>query len=235
MRVSLQPLAAGADGRIPVHGTDVALWAGRVAWACRDAPLRAMVIAADPVDLPPAEPTEPIPSALARLVASLRGQRALLLLANPAAALGAERIGLAEGVRLLAIADERDLLCWDRALTLGMPIYGVRGTLVCDLLRPTADNVLSALGFGAFRCEEGLAPVELAEDPYGVRWRLAEAGEATVIVRGGFEAHRQRGVAGEWRDGGGEGYVRMEFSTASGRCWTQPRFIAPQRSPTHGG
>jgi len=235
MRVTLRPLAAAVDGRIELHGTDSALWSSSIAWNCSDATLTVRVIAVEPVALPTPEPSEPVPSALARLVTALRGQRALLLLANPAMALGAERIALAEGVRLFAIADERDLLCWDRALTIGMPVYGVRGTLVCDLLRPTPDNVLSALGFGAFSCEEGLAPVELVEDQKGVRWRLAETGEAAVIVRGGFEAQRLRGVSGEWSDGGGEGYVRIEFSTTHGRCWTQPRFIAPRRGGVHGG
>jgi hypothetical protein len=235
MRVSLQPLARVVDGRLAAEGADVSLWCGEVAWRCRDALLAARVLAAEPIALPAAEPSEPVPSALARLVAALRGQRALLLLLQPSIALGVERIGLAEGVRLFAIADERDVPCWDRALTLGLPVYGVRGAVVCDLLRPTPENLLSALGYGAFHCAEGLIPIELAEDPMGVRWRLSESGEAAVIVRGGFEAQRQRGVAGEWRDGGGEGYVRIEITTPKGRCWTQPRFIAPRRGGDHGG
>ena len=231
MRVTLQPLAAG---RCELHGTDAALWSQQLIWDCRDARLAMQVLAATPIELPSAEPSEPVPSALARLVAALRGQRALLVLLNPATALGAERIALAEGVRLFAISDERDLLCWDRALTIGLPVYGVRGTVACDLLKPTPENVLAALGFGAFSCEDGLTPIELVEDPYGVRWRLAESGEAAIIVRGGFEAQRLRGFAGEWRDAGGEGYVRIELTTAHGRCWTQPRFIAPRRSGGHG-
>ena len=231
MRVTLQPLAAG---RCELHGNDAALWSQQLIWDCRDARLAMQVLAAAPIELPSAEPSEPVPSALARLVAALRGQRALLVLLNPATALGAERIALAEGVRLFAISDESDLLCWDRALTIGLPVYGVRGTLACDLLKPTPENVLAALGFGAFSCEDGLTPIELVEDPYGVRWRLAESGEAAIIVRGGFEAQRLRGFAGEWRDSGGEGYVRIELTTAHGRCWTQPRFIAPRRSGGHG-
>ena len=234
MRVTLQPLVVADEAHIALPGCERTLWSRRLAWTCRDAAVEVQILAAEPIDLPAPEPSEPAPSALARLVAAVRGQRALLMLLNPATALGAERIALAEGVRLFAISDERDLLCWDRALTLGLPVYGVRGTVVCDLLKPTPENLLAALGFGAFSCEDGLVPVELVEGPHGVRWRLSESGEAAVIVRGGFEAQRLRGVAGEWRDGGGEGYVRMEFSTPHGRCWTQPRFIAPRRSG-HGG
>jgi len=234
MRVTLDPFAAPAEGRIPLHGGDGGLWSARLDWTCRDARLDARILAVDPIPLPEPEPSEAVPNALARIVAAVRGQRALVLLANPAAALGAERIALAEGVRLFSIASEADLACWDRALTLGVPAYGVRGTLGCDLFNPTPANVLSALGFGAFTCEEGLTPDEFVEDPHGVRWRLPEAGSAAVVVRGGFEAQRFVGAAGEWRDTGSEAYVRVEFATARGRCWTQPRFIAPRRSG-HGG
>jgi hypothetical protein len=234
MRVTLRPLDAAGD-EVPLEGCAGSLWSGRIDWDCRDARLRAAILATEPCAMPEREPSEPVPGALARLLAAVRGRRALVLLIDPVEALGPERIGLAEGVRLLGVAGEGGLACWDRALTLGLPMYGVRGTVACDLVRPTPANVLGSLGFGAFTCEEGLVPAELSEDPHGVAWRLPTPGEASVVVRGGFEAARIVGAAGSWRDAGSEGYVRIEFAAGGGRCWTQPRFVAPRRDHGHGG
>jgi hypothetical protein len=215
---------------VPVEGLTGSVWQARLEWRCSDGPLDLRVLAAEPVELPDAEPSEPVAGAIARVVAATRGSHALLLLANPAAALGAERIALADGVRLFAIASEADLACWDAALALGVPVYGVRGTVVTDLVGARPANLLSALAYGGALCCEGLEPVALLEDRAGVRWTLPEDGEGAVIVRQGFEVARIAGREGAWVDRGSEAYVRVELSTPAGRCWTQPRFIAPRRA-----
>lgn len=205
------------DGRLVVR---------RMLWTCRGTRLDARVIAAGEVPaLPAPEPSEPVPGALARLALALRGTRALLWLANPAEALG-PAIPLAEGARLVGIGSDADLACWDAAIALGMPLYGVRGTLAMDLVRPTVEGALAALAYGGFRCEEGCSPLAIDEDRRGVAWRLVAPGEVAVIVRGGFEAERHVGDAGRRDDLGGEGSVRLEIRCGAGRCWTQPRFVA---------
>ncbi len=223
MRVTFIPLAVGSD-RIPLS-CGGALWTRRIDWICAGVGLRLQVIGTEPVALPEPEPSEPVPGAIARVAQALRGTGALLTLLEPAAALGTERVLFAEGVRLFAITRSDDEVCWDIALSAGQPIYGVRGTVACDLARPSPAAALAALAYGGFTCEEGLSLVRLDEEPTGVRWTLPTVGEAAVIVRGGYEAARIAGEAGEWRDRGGEGYVRVALTAASGRCWTQPRFV----------
>ena len=72
-----------------------------------------------------------------------------------------------------------------------------------------------------------------------MEWECArDEAEATVIIRGGHEAAHLRGAAGEWRDRGNEGYVRIALRAGADACWTQPRLIAPRaasasRAPSH--
>ncbi len=227
MRVTftLSPPASAAVDAIALSSGG-ALWTRRLDWLCDGVPLRLRVIGLERVDLPDPEPSEPVPGAIARVVAGLRGSGALLALLDPARALGAGRVLFAEGVRLFAVADAADEACWDEALSAGQPIYGVRGSIACELARPSPAAALAALAYGAFTCEEGLSPTLLDEDRTGVRWRFAAPVDATVIVRGGYEAARIPGASGEWRDRGGEGYVRVVFTGEGGRCWSQPRFVA---------
>jgi hypothetical protein len=230
MRVTCSPLSPDGES-IPLAADKPLepLWTRRLQWMCRDKPLDLQVIFAEPLELPEAEPSEPPEGAIARLERAISGTGALLLLRNPAEAFGAERIGYAVGTRLFAIAGEADEACWDAMLSLGQPIYGVRGTVVCEALRPQAASVLSSLAYGQFVCEEGLALRRLDEDRERVAWDAGRAdAEAAVVIRGGYEAARLRGATGEWRDRGNEGYVRVTIRSGTDACWTQPRLIMPK-------
>lgn len=234
MRVQLRPLEATGDA-CPVDGgpAGLALWHARLAWTCAGVPLDLRVLAAEPFPLPAPEPSEPVPGALARCVRAAAGQGALLLLANPARALGAERIALAEGVRLFGIASEEDEACWDALLALGQPCYGVRGTLELDVLRPRPANIVSALSFGVFLCQEGLAPL-LDESPRHVAWTCSETVQAEVIGRGGFSLATATGMSGRYDDRGNEGVVRVVLRAGARACWSQPRFVAPRKDACGG-
>jgi len=229
MRVRCRLLDHLGDS-VPIDGAEGALWQARLDWRCSDARLDLRVLAAEPMAMPNYEASEPVAGAIARVVAATKGSHALLLLANPAEALGATRIALADGVRLFAITRDADVACWDAALALGVPVYGVRGCLVADLVRARPANLLSALAYGGALSCDGLEPEALLEDRQGVRWTLSAAGEGVVIVRQGFEMARIAGREGQWIDRGNEGYVRVELHTADGACWTQPRFIAQRRT-----
>lgn len=230
MRLRLRPLDADGDA-VPVLGSPrpLALWQRRLAWTCAGIPLDLRVIAAEPLPLPEAEASEPVPGAIARVVQAVAGQGALVLLANPAAALGAARMAYAAGVRLLGIASEADEACWDALLATGQPCYGVRGEVVVEVINPRPAGVLSALSFGVFYCHEGLEPEALDEDPRGIAWRLAGSAEASVIGRGGFELARSRGATGSYVDRGNEGCVRLVLRDGASACWSQPRFVAPRK------
>ena len=203
------------------------LWTHRLRWQCKDAELEIQVIAPEFIELPAAEVSEPAPGAIARLSKALAGSGGLLLLRNPAQAFGEQRIGFALGVRLFAIADAADEACWDAMLSLGQPVYGVRGTIACACRTAHPGAVISALAYGTFTSEDGLAVALLDESREGVKWTLPIAAETSVIVRDGFEAGRINGISGAWRDRGTEGYVRLIMRSVSGSAWTQPRFIAP--------
>jgi hypothetical protein len=209
------------------------LWTQAGTWACRDAPLEFRVYAPEAIALPEAEPTEPVVGALARLLQALRGTGAVLMLGNPATALGPQRILYAEGVRLFAISDPADEAAWDALLAHGQPVYGVRGLATLEVMRPTAQAVLSALSYGLFTADEGLTLSGLHEDRAGVVYVADRPTTATVIIRGGFEAGTLTGTAGEpvrYVDSGKEASVRLVIRDAAGnRCSTQPRFVVPQR------
>lgn len=227
------------EQRIPFcddHGRELgALWAMPLVWACREQTLELTVIGAEPLALPAPEPSEPAVGAIARLLKALAGTGALVLLRNPAAAFGVERIAFSDGVRLFAISTEADEACWDAALSLGQPVYGVRGLIACEVWRPHPATVLSALAYGQFTCEEGLRLSGLAEDHVGVRYVAAVDAVGTVIIRHGFEAARLVGSRGDYRDRGNEAYVRVVVRAAGGACWTQPRFISPHGGSQHAG
>lgn len=233
VRLRLRPLAAEGDA-CPIAGgpPGLALRHARLAWRCADADLDLRVLSAAPLPLPAPEPSEPVPGALARCLRAAAGSGAVLLLANPAAALGRERIALAEGMRLLGIATAADEACWDALLALGQPCYGVRGELVLDAARPTADAVLAALAFGSFQACEGLEPLAVGEGPRHVAWTCGEAIDAEILGRGGFPLATLRGASGRYDDRGTEGVVRAVLRGATGACWLQPRFTAPRG--THG-
>jgi hypothetical protein len=233
MRATLRPLEATGDA-IPLTADHpiAPLWTRRLDWRCRERRLDLQVIAVEPLAVPEPEPTEPPEGAIARVERALVGTGALLLLRNPAEAFGEERIAYAEGARLIGIASEADEACWDAMLTAARPVYGVRGTLACEVMTPRATSVLSALAYGLFVAEEGLSLGRLEEDRAHVAWDCGRAeAAATVLIREGFEAGRIAGAAGEWRDRGSEGYVRVVVRAGGDACWTQPRFIAPGRRP----
>ena len=221
-------LAIGQDVCLP-------LWCGRLSWHCADGLLNLRVIACEAMALPDVEPSEPVSGAIARLAQHLAGQGALMLLEHPANSFGPERIAFAEGVRLLDIRQDADVACWDAGLTLGLPLYGVRGELVVDVLNPHPASVLSSLAYGLFFCREVPQPsqgqldaISLDERRDGLRLELDRSADITVVVRGGFEAEQHAGNVFERADQGGEGYVRLHARSDSGQLWTQPRFIAPR-------
>jgi len=232
MRLRLRPLEAEGDA-LPVQGAPrpLALWHRRLLWNCAGIRLDLRVLAAEALPLPEPEPSEPVPGAIARVLRALAGQGALALLANPAEALGPERIALAEGVRLVGIGSAADLACWDALLAV-QPCYGMRDEVVVEVINPRPAGVLSALSFGVFYCHDGLEPLGLDETPQGVAWRLEREAEAVVVAKGGFEVARSRGAAGSYADRGTEGTVRVVLSADGRSCWTQPRFIAAKG--THG-
>jgi hypothetical protein len=226
-----EALAVQADGGIRFD-----LWTRRMEWHCRDRRLLMQVIASEAITVPEPEVSEPVIGALARVQAALRGSGAVLVLLNPSEAVGRERIGDAEGVRAFAIANAADEACWDAALSLGYPVYGLRGLAVCEARAAAARGALAAFGYGLFTCVDGEIDVTLDEHRAGVRYSVAGGDEetsATVIVRGGFEAQTIPGAAGSYADRGNEGYVRLVVRTSSGTCWTQPRFIAPSVAHVH--
>lgn len=232
VRLTCEPLAAPAgSGDLPVHDDQgrvvCALWTHVAAWLCKDAELAIQVIAPEPIALPEPETSEPVPGAIGRLVRAIMGSGGLLLLRNPAAAVGAEKIAFAEGVRLFAIATPADEAAWDAMLSLGQPVYGVRGAVACACRTAHPGAVISALAYGTFICEEGLPVAVLDESRQGVKWSLPQDADTAVIIRNGFEAGHIRGTAGEWHDRGSEGYVRLVMRSPGGTAWTQPRFIAP--------
>lgn len=230
MRLTCQPLllAPGAT-ELPVlaeGGGRTALWASRQDRQCSDHLLRLLILAPEPIALPEPEPSEPAVGAVARLDRAVRPHGGIIALLNPAASFGVERIAFAEGIRLFAIADPADEACWDAMLSLAKPVYGLRGTIACDCLSLHPGALISALAYGNFVCEEGLRLDAFNEHRAGVDWSAAVDTEATVIVRGGFEAARVAGRTVVWRDRGSEGYVRLVIRGGGGAVWTQPRFVA---------
>jgi hypothetical protein len=235
MRLRFRPLASETD-RIPVDGgpAGLALWQARLNWSCRGVPLALRMIGVEPIAVPDAEPSEPVPGAIARVVRAVAGNGALVLLENPDVALGVGQIAFAEGVRLFSIAAPADEACWDALLTLGQPCYGVRDEVVVEVVNPRPASIISALAFGVFYCHDGLEPLSLDEDREGVRWRTAVPTNGSVIGRGGFELASSTGSEGAWADRGNEGSVRVVLRSPVGSCWTQPRFIAPRAGACHG-
>jgi hypothetical protein len=203
------------------------LWTHVAHWSSRDAELLVQILAPEPIALPAMEPSEPAPGAIARLTHALMGSGGLLLLRNPATAFGPTRIAFAQNVRMFAITTPEDEQTWDAMLSLGQPVYGVRGIVACACRTAHPGAVISALAYGTFTCEEGLAVSKLDESRHGVSWELPVTAETTVVVRDGYEADRIVGTQGSWQDRGSEGYVRLVMRSANGTAWTQPRFIAP--------
>ena len=230
MRLSLRPFDATSD-ELPIQGSPqpFCLWHHRLLWHCRNTPLDLHVIGVEPIQLPKAEPSEPVPSAIARVVQAIAGQGAIVLLANPAQALGAGHMAFAEGVRLIGITNDDDLACWDALLALGQPCYGVRGDVIVDVSSPRASSVISALAYGLFTCHEGIALTAFEESQSGVSWQASESVEASIIGRGGFEIAQAHGTAGSYTDTGMEGTVRVVLRSGTRSCWTQPRFVAPRK------
>ena len=139
----------------------------------------------------------------------------------------------AMGCGLIAITSGDRELCWDAALAKGLPIYGLRDDLILTMTRLRAASVMSALAFGVFHCVKGkaFATMQLEDERQGVTWSGGPEDLSTaVILREGYEAQRLSGPAGEWRDRGNEGVVRLRMTAPShqgGGLWSQPRFIMP--------
>lgn len=231
MRLRCHPLDAAGDV-LPIHGAPrpLALWHRRLDWRCQGTSLDLRILAAEAIPLPEPEASEPVPGAIARVVAAVAGRGALIILANPASALGPARMAFAEGLRLIGISSEADLACWEALLARGQPCYGLRAEVVAEVLNPRPAGFLSALAFGAFYCHDGLEPVALEETPHRVAWTMPQPVTAMVIGRGGFGLTTASGMAGSYTDNGHEGTVRVVLTSAAGTCWTQPRFIAPRQA-----
>ena len=185
------------------------------------------ILAPEAVQVPASEASEPPAGAIGRISQALVGSGGLLLLRNPASIFGPERILFAAGVRLFSIASTQDEACWDAILSHGQPVYGMRGTIACATRTAHPGAIISALAYGTFTCEEGLAVSILDESRTGVKWELPCDAETSIIVRDGFEAGRIIGSNGAWSDRGSESYVRLVMRAEQGTAWTQPRFIAP--------
>jgi hypothetical protein len=232
VRLTCEPLSAPeGTSDLPVFDDQArvacTLWTHVAHWTCKDAELALQIIAPEPIVLPVPEVSEPVPGAIARLTQALMGSGGLLLLRNPAAAFGVAKIAFAQNVRLFAIATADDEATWDAMLSLGQPVYGVRGTVACACRTAHPGALISALAYGTFTCEEGLAVSVLDESRQGVKWIVPHVAETAVIVRDGFEAARIAGTSGAWQDRGSEGFVRLVMRSSVGNAWTQPRFIAP--------
>jgi len=177
------------------------------------------------------DPREGVEAAITRFAKQFRFPEALLILVNPAQALGEEHMAHAQGCGLLAIETGEGELCWDAALAKGLPIYGLRDELRMVCRRVAATSVLSALAFGVFDCRQGaeLEAVQVHDDRNGVAWSGGPDDlQVSVILREGYEVHQANGPAGQWRDRGNEGVVRLRMTTPSGaKLWSQPRFIMP--------
>lgn len=219
-------------GTVRAGGT--VAWSVRLAWCCRGTPLALRVIAEEPVPLPGEDPGLPVETALAGVLAATVGRGALVALLDPVAAFGRERIAFAAGCRLVGIADEPALACWDALLALGQPSYGLRGAVVVEMARAVPSALIAALAYGAFICEEGLSATTLCEDRAGVELEVDRPADFSVLARGGFPVQASRGTCLSWRDRGGEGVVRIEaVADDGGRLWTQPRLVAPRREAGH--
>ena len=239
MRLTADLLAT--DSSLPLHNDQgkvcVTLWRHAARWKCSDAILDFRVLGCEEVPLPEPEPTEPVVGALARLLRWTRGAGTLIMLVNPAEAVGVEHIPVTEGVRLFGVTTEADVRCWDALLSTGQPVYGVAGTATLEVqsLKPT--SAISALAYGLFTSDCGLTLTGLHEDRTGVVYACDRPTTASVIIRGGFEGGELRGAASEqvaWKDRGNEGYARLAIHDEAGNfCLTQPRFIVQAR-PAHG-
>jgi hypothetical protein len=179
-----------------------------------------------PLPLPVGD--EPVESVLAGWVAVARYPRGVLILHDPQAALGRERMPHALGCAAIALDAPGAESCWDAALSVGVPIYGVTGTIVAEAGRGGPVGLVAALAYGLFRCENGLALSSLREDRRGVAWQCPGAVAGRVIVRGGYEASVLSGEAGNWQDRGNEGFVRVVIDGPAGPAvWLQPRMVMP--------
>lgn len=209
------------------------LWRFSARWQCSDALLDFRVLGCEEIALPEPEPTEPVVGALARLVRWTRGTGALILLVNPAEAVGVEHIPVTEGVRLFGVTNDADVRCWDALLSTGQPVYGVAGTATLEVQSVKPTSAISALAYGLFTSDCGLTLSGLHEDRTGVVYVCERATTAGVIIRGGFEGGELHGGPGAqvtWKDRGNEGYARLLIADADGRyCLTQPRFIVQAR------
>ncbi len=236
MRLRFMPLA-NHDGHLPVRDDQgrerVSLIVRDIDWQCADAGLRLRIFAVESPELPDVEASEPVAGALARILRALSGTGALVALLNPSVAFGVGRMALAEGVRLLAVADPADEACWDALLATAVPVYGLRGLALVDVLSPHPASVLSALAYGVFLACDGLEPRTYDEDRTGMRWTTQESVEASVFAKGGYEVQTGFGTAGAYQDQGTEAYVRLQLRSPAGVCLGQPRFIMP-RQATHG-
>lgn len=173
---------------------------------------------------------EQVEGVITRLAHQFRYPQALLILVNPDEALGEDHMAHVMGCHLMAITSPARELCWDAALAKGLPIYGVRDELRLTMTRIRATSVLSALAFGVFDCRNGsdLSGLSIEDHREGVRWAGGpESMETAIVLREGYEIPQAPGPAGEWRDRGNEGVVRLRAQAGDATLWSQPRFIMP--------
>jgi len=195
---------------------------------CADVALRVAVLAESEPPLPDLDPeATPAVAFLAAVMESVAWPEGLVALDRPTRLAGGDKVDYLRGINLLGVCDDADEGCWDRALSRGIPCYGVCGDCHLPDARPRARSILAGLAYGNFLTGPGPVP-DLREDREGVSWSGAGRGaEVAVVVRGGFEASRIRGDEGSWRDRGSEAYVRLVFELDGRLVRSQPRMVMP--------
>lgn len=196
-----------------------------VEWTCRDGALRVYCLSMDELAPPQAESTEPRIAALARLGQWARAHDAQLVIDG----LDQYDESFYQHItvcRFLMIHNQQDIAVWDRVLSMGLPIFGMRGALHCLVRTPSVLSAFQALLFGSFYASDGLS-ISLDEQPHACRITSQDgkALQARVIVRGGMELKELSGADIDWKDSGQEGYVRFELQSDQAQAWTQPRFV----------
>ena len=154
--------------------------------------------------------------------------RGLSLIRQPANSLdGIENQWLA-GLRLVAIDSPDDEEWWEQQLSAGLPCFALGAQLHVQCSKAEIGSLLMALAFGNFSLGDLPQGFALDEQRDGISWQAEQELEVSYLVRDGFEAAREYGCRGQWRDAdqAQAGYVRMEVRHSGGRLLSQPRWLS---------